>query len=261
VNSLINHPLWVAYRLNLRALRVYTQDFLLRLIAFPFQILLAVILWKTVAATGQAPGIDLRYMVAYYAVVLALGRMIPFGQVSLRLARDIYSGNLSIALARPVSVWWMPLAELLATATAALIMALPIMAAIMLWQGIPPARLVQGFCLFLVGAYLQFWFYFWVGTLAFWTEEIRGVLQGVNLALGLATGALVPLSLFPPAAQSALQLTPFYYFVFLPTQTLLQPEGLPNWAMLAMLTWAALLPLLALTTYRWGLRRFTAHGV
>jgi len=257
------YPLAVAFGLYFKGARLHAGNVALRLAMYPIHLGVTVALWSAIlAASGHARLLGASNIVLYYAVVLAVARLIPFGVAATTVAQTIYTGQLAVYLARPIRLWWLTLAEVLATSSIALIVALPILCVLTLANGIPVVHLAWALAFFLGGAYLQFWFYYLLGCLAFWMEQIRGILYSVGLAMNLLTGVLIPLAFFPGWLQRVLALTPFPYFLYVPVRLLTDLATIPRIEdILTIGVWAIIMTTAAHLVFRCGLRQFTGHGM
>ena len=255
------HPVAAAVRAHLGEAKVYARDFATRLATYPLLLVISYALWRAIYQQGGDLGVDFNYLVGYYALTLAMTRLVPYGTVATTIGERIYSGDLAITLARPLRVWWLPLAELLAHAAIAFVVVSPLAVIAIILTGASPTTLLAFAGVYLLAANLQFWFYFLLGSLAFWLEHIRGVVYGVSLAMGLLSGALIPLRLFPDTVEGVLSLTPFPYFLYFPVDLLLNPDTVTVSSMLPLLAWSLILPSAALLLHRHGLKQFTGHGI
>lgn len=255
------HPLFAAVIAHLSQAKVYARDFVTRLTTYPILLFITLALWRAIHQQAGGMGVDFTYLAGYYALTLAITRLIPFGTVANTVAESIYSGELAITLARPFRVWWLPLAQLLSSAAIALAVVSPLAVAAIFLTQIALPTLGAFAAAFLLSAFLQFWFFYLIGSLAFWMERIRGVIYGISLALGILSGALVPLRLFPETVQTLLGYTPFPYFLYYPVDILLHPEAITTRATLVLLGWSIALPIAALMLHRRGLKHFTGHGI
>jgi ABC-2 type transport system permease protein len=101
-----------------------------------------------------------------------------------------------------------------------------------------------------------------LATTAFLWEEAYSVLMVKNMLVQLLSGELLPLSLFPVATQWIWKSTPFYLYVFGPTE-----YALGRWthadftqALMVALLWMTAFALLIRLTWGWGIRRYLSLG-
>lgn len=251
-----------AVRIHLHKAAAYRADFFVSLLLYPLQVLLSLGLWRAISKGQQLNGMNWQEAVAYFITIIALARFLPFGHLATQVSEAIYKGDLVVSLSRPVPMWLLPLADLLAQCAVTLFTALPLLLTAVAigghWMLQQPAFLP----LFLAGLLMQFWIYYFVGLLAFWFEQIHGILFGLNLVVGVLSGAQLPLFLFPQWFQQVVWWTPFPYLFYLPTQMLLGKIHFLSWIqLLNIIAWPVLLWITCQITTTRGLKRFTGHGV
>ncbi len=101
-----------------------------------------------------------------------------------------------------------------------------------------------------------------LGSLAFWLQDVSGVLSLERLLYGLLAGRFVPLAFFPPELTGLLEALPFRYLLSFPLELL--TADLPPAALARGFAWQAAYVLGALAAYRavwrYGLRAYAATG-
>ena len=103
---------------------------------------------------------------------------------------------------------------------------------------------------------------FVIGSLAFWMQDVSGLVRLKNLVGALLAGYLIPLALFPPEAASFLEAQPFRYTLSFPLELLtgsLPPDAIARgfgWQVSYCVGLWACYRLL----WRYGLRSYAATG-
>ena len=256
------HPLWVTVSLHLKNMRVYTPNLVVEAINYPLQLGLTLLMWHTLLSGHPAPGIEWKDMVLYYALMLAFFRFVPFASVAYKMADVIYTGQLVTYLVRPYRVWWIPFSEILARSVLALCICTPMIVVLLFIQPqVAWLQLLVFLIMYLLGAFMQFWFYLAAGLLAFWLEKVNGVIFGLSLTVSLLAGSLLPLHVFPGWYQQFMWYTPFPYFIYLPLHSLTSNQ-LPTVQQIVMAcVWSAVICALTHQVLRLGLKKFTGNGV
>lgn len=223
-------------------------------------------LWTSVAAEAPFRGFESKDFVAYYLAALIV-RNVTGTWVAFQINEEIVSGGLSMRLLRPIH----PFAGYAATHLSAVplraIIALPV-AIIML---VTSAREVLAdspldlalFAVSLVGAWvLTFAIMITIGALAFWIQRSMGIFEVYMGVFAVLSGYLVPLPLMPGWIQSIAESAPFRYMLSAPVEVLIgQAEGAAAVRLVAtQFAWAAGLVVVAMATWRAGIRRYEAYG-
>jgi ABC-2 type transport system permease protein len=86
------------------------------------------------------------------------------------------------------------------------------------WFGLSPFRLLGAMLLALMGNIIHYQISSAIAASAFIWEEAYSFLMVKNMVVSLLSGELIPLNLFPPSMQWIWKSTPFYLYVFGPTQ-------------------------------------------
>lgn len=178
------------------------------------------VLWYALFQIGGATevaGMTYSDMI-HYTLMSLLFSQVRGGDHDFELQEMIRSGQLSNYLLRPVGA-----------------------VEFVYIRGVAPRLFIAGFCLF-VGFLLAYFLHFsptrmvgsmfmalignvihyqigaTLATTAFLWEEAYGILMVKNMVVNLLSGELIPLNLFPPSMQWIWKSTPFYLYVYGPTQ-------------------------------------------
>ncbi|MGK5085567.1 ABC-2 family transporter protein [Bdellovibrionota bacterium FG-1] len=215
------------------------------------------VLWYALFKLGganQVAGMNYLDMV-HYTLTSLLFSQIRGGDLDFELAEMVRSGQLSNYLLRPVSlmefVYLRGLGPKLLIAGLALLIGVSVGMSI----GLSPGRLVASMGLALIGNLIHFQLSAAIAAASFIWEEAYSILMVKNMIVGLLSGELLPLNMFPHSMQWIWKATPFYLYVFGPTQYALGHWS--HWEFIQQLGIAGLWLLVG-----WGLIRVTwGHGI
>jgi ABC-2 type transport system permease protein len=178
------------------------------------------VLWYAMFVLGgnkQVAGMTYQQMVSYTLVSL-LFTQIRGGDLDFELAEMIRSGQLSNYLLRPIGVVEFVYIRGVASKLflAGLCLAVGILAGS--WAGLSPLHMIGAMFLALIGNIIHYQISSSLAAVAFLWEEAYSMLMVKNMLVNLLSGELIPLNLFPPNMQWIWKSTPFYLYVFGPTQ-------------------------------------------
>jgi ABC-2 type transport system permease protein len=227
-------------------------------------IMLAV--WLSIAEGGPVAGYDRTRFISYYLAALIVRNMTGMWFI-WEMDSEMRLGALSFRLLKPMD----PIVHYMALATSSrplrVLLLIPIAVGAVLWipglnWAIDPLTLLA-FVASLAGAWMiLFLMQYSIGLTGFWITRTLGINDAWFFTYSLASGYLIPLDLFPPAARSILLYLPFRYTMSFPVDVLMgRLSGAAILQGLALqCTWSAAL----FVVYRWmwkrGLRRYSAVG-
>lgn len=178
------------------------------------------ILWYAMFKIGGAEtvaGMTYTDMI-HYTWVSVLFTQIRGGDHDFELAEMIRSGQLSNYLLRPVGVvefvYIRGVAEKLFLSFGCLIVGMFIAP----WFGLDPSRMVGAMLMAILGNVIHYQIGAALSSTSFLWEESYSVLMVKNMVVAFLSGELIPLNLFPENMQWLWKSTPFYLYVFGPTQ-------------------------------------------
>ena len=260
------------FQWRLAALKNGFQDATAYRVEFLFEILgsafvpaaIQCVLWYALFKVGGATeiaGMEYRDMI-HYTIVSLLFTQIRGGDHDFELSEMIRSGSLSNYLLRPVGV--VEFIYIRGVAPRLFIASLCLVAGIVLGfvLGFSPLRILGAMLMALVGNIIHYQIGAALATVAFLWEEAYSMLMVKNIIVTLLSGELIPLNLFPPHLQWIWKSTPFYLYVYGPTQYALgrcsdaefaRQMGIAGlWLIVA---WAAIK-----ITWTLGLKRYSSLG-
>jgi ABC-2 type transport system permease protein len=222
------------------------------------------VLWYALFKVGgQTEVAGMRYgdMVLYTLVSLFFSQ-VRGGDHDFELAEMVRTGQLSNYLLRPVGViefvWIRGIAPKLFIAGAGLVIGM----AVAPFFGLQPARMIGAMLMALIGNIIHYQFSAALAAASFYWEEAYSVLMVKNMVVSLLSGELIPLFMFPASMKWVWQSTPFYLFVFGPTQYVLghwtHAEFLRQLGMSVL--WLAGGWLLCRVTWGLGFKRYLSLG-
>lgn len=257
---------------RLSALKNGLQDATAYRVEFLFEILGAAIvpaaiqwvLWYAVFKVGGATemaGMSYHDLIQYTLTSL-LFTQVRGGDNDFELSEMIRSGQLSNYLLRPVGVvefvYVRGVASRLLIASFCLLVGL----GIGFLTGASPLRLIGAMFLALVGNIIHYQLGAALASTAFVWEEAYSVLMVKNMVVSILSGELIPLNLFPPHMQWIWKSTPFYLYVYGPTQ-----YALGHWTHSEFIyqlgiasLWLLVGWLLIRVTWSLGLKRYISLG-
>jgi ABC-2 type transport system permease protein len=178
------------------------------------------VLWYAMFKVGGATevgGMNYHDMVGY-TLVSILFSQIRGGDLDFELAEMIRSGQLSNYLLRPVGVIEFVYLRGLGPKILIAGIALGFGIGVGAWFGLSPLRLIPAMGLAILGNAIHYQLSAALAATSFAWEEAYSVLMVKNMIVSLLSGELIPLNLFPPSMQWIWKGTPFYLYVFGPTQ-------------------------------------------
>ena len=253
--------------MNVQVSLTYRASMLLYMVSTVFGPVVALFVWLTVSEQGVALPYSRDQFVTYY-LLLSFVSMITGTWLAEYVAEHIRLGSLSPWLLRPAPFIAHDIGNNIGEKVVKLPLLLPLVGIVALLfrddlrlPADPVAWL--GFGLALVpAAAIAFLLDFVLGSLAFWIEDVRGLIRVKNLVGAFLAGRFLPLALFPAAARGLLEAQPFRYTVSFPLEVLtghLAPDALAHgfaWAIgYCVGLWACYRVI-----WHFGLRSYTASG-
>lgn len=189
--------------------------------------MIQLILWYAMFSIGGATtvaGMNYHQMIQY-TIVSMLFNQVRGGDLDFELHEMIRTGQLSNYLLRPVGV--VEFVYIRGSAPRFFVAGINLVIGLLLglYFEMTPARMLGAMALAIIGNVIHYQIGAALAAAAFRWENSYSILMVKNLAVSLLCGELIPLNFFPPSTQWIWKITPFYLYVFGPTQ-----YALGNWS-------------------------------
>jgi ABC-2 type transport system permease protein len=223
-------------------------------------------LWKTTFAqhtSSLLTGFTPTNMVWYIAAAEIVATSMP--ALTRRIDQEVRSGELAYLLGRPCSYLLYNYAHYLGERLIRLaINGIVAILVALIFVG-PPQLSWMGVALWplmvLLAISIEFFCYFGIGLLAFWTENTQPfsfMFSRITLVLG---GVLAPIEVFPQPLRSIAQILPFSTILYGPARTLVHFEpGVTAGLLLQQIITLVIAGLLVLGLYTLASRRVSING-
>jgi ABC-2 type transport system permease protein len=253
--------------MNVMATLEYRGAFLIYMVLNVASPTISLLVWLAVSAQGVQLPYSRDQFVTYY-VVLSVVSMLTSTWLGLYLAEAIRLGQLSPWLLRPAPYLLNMLGNNLGEKIIKLPLLLPLVAIVALFfrrdlrlPADPRAWALFALALPLAGA-VAFLLDFVIGSLAFWVDDVNGLIRGQEMLGAFLAGGYVPLALFPRWAAGFLAAQPFRYTLSFPLEVLTGSLAGPALArgFAWQLGWCVALWAAYRLIWRFGLRAYAATG-
>ena len=237
------------------------------LVAFVWMMpsLVYLFVWSTAAGVATIGGLSRGEFVAYYLVLIVVGRLTSSGN-NWTVGDAIRYGRMNSLLLRPMSPVYDALASEAAGKVVAMAFAVPVV--VVLGLILKPELHVtlesgMGFVVALALAWvLRFVWEYWVALLAFWATRADALLQVQASLIFLLAGQVAPTRLLPGPLQDVATMLPFRYMLGFPIEVLMgQLDRSQLWSGFAyQVGWLLVALVLFVTIWRRGVKRYSAVG-
>ena len=227
--------------LEMRTRLSYRLDFWLNaVIGFLAQFGLVYFIWDAMfRESGRAMigGYEFHQMVVYYLTVIVLGKVVSGREFEGTVSTDIYEGGLNRYMLFPARYFPFKYAQHVGMMLPAA-MPFVILGGIALFLlDIPPAQtptlltVAMVLPLLVVANLLHFLLTYPIQLVAFWADNVWSLEVTKRFVMTFLGGLMIPLTVFPDWAQSALGVLPFQFFFFFPARVLLGQVSPAEWAL------------------------------
>ena len=216
---------WRMVVMNVMSTIEYRASFLVCMINVVATPLISLLVWLTVSDQGVALPYSRSQFVTYY-VLLSVVSMLTSTWLAPFVAQAIRLGYLSPWLLRPAPYIANFAGNNLGEKIVKLPLLLPLVAlmALFFWADLRLPDQPRDWLLFVLAlplaAMVAFLLDFVIGSLAFWMQDVRGLVRVKNLVGAFLAGQIIPLALFPPGAAGFLEAQPFRYTLSFPLELL-----------------------------------------
>ena len=262
---------WSVFKLAWSERMAYRVNFFLEILSGILGSLIVVFLWIAIYRGGGREtmgGYSIREMVTYLFGAGLINSFILTTAENPDTSQSIQEGSLSSLLIQPFSPYLVWFARDLGSKCFLFFIGLAGyfgVFAFMIDYLVSPAS--GGYLrLFLVAiimaSLLQFFLFEALSLLSFWIENTYGIRFTVRVIMEVASGAIIPLSLFPDAFQKILLVLPFPFLIYFPMRIYLGKisvhYAVPG--LLAQTGWIVGLALANAAIWKKGLRRYVSMG-
>ena len=260
------------FTMEVRKKMSYRVDFWLHLLgSVAAQLGVAYFLWRAVFEVQQVDtmgGYSFEGLMLYYLLVAIMSHLVR-GPRHGYISRDIYEGGINRFLVYPIGFFYFKAMGYAGSSCFYVLQLLLAMAICVIIFGVPdgvnlqPSTLLMGLISAVMSACLYFLFICALELVAFWSDQVWGLLEMLRMVSVLLGGALIPLSFFPEWAEHVCHLLPFAYLFAFPVETMLGKHDVATWAeaLLIAMLWCALLSLIVRSIWIRGLRQYTGIGM
>lgn len=251
----------------------YRVDFWINaVVGFGIQVLLAWFLWAAVfreSGATRIAGYDLPAMLLYFVAAVLYGQIVRGPELAAGVSTDIYDGGLNRYLVFPASYFLVKYAQGLGSLAPALIQLVllgslfPLLVTSEAGVAVTAGTVAMSLVTASAANLLYFVMSFPLQCVAFWADNVWSLSVALRLVSGLLGGFLLPLAVFPEAAQPLLRWLPFRFFYDEPVGVLLGRVGVGAWleGLGLCLAWTALLLLPARAVWRRGTLQYSGIGM
>jgi ABC-2 type transport system permease protein len=253
---------------NVVANIAYRGDFVMFMLGTILTPVISLLVWRAAIASGAELPISETYLTSYF-VVMAVVSMLTSAWLSGFLASAIRNGGLSVWLARPGSFLYELAANNVSEKCSKAVVLLP-MVFVFGWVfrdslalSTSPVHWLLLPISVVLGAVMFFSLDVIEGSLAFWLEEVSGIVAVRHLLMLVLAGQLVPLALMPDWAHWFLVAQPFRYLLSFPIELVVADLGAAQVVrgLAIQLGWTLVLVSGARWIWRRGQRAYAAVGV
>ncbi len=257
--------IWRCVAMNVMLTIEYRGEFVIRMINTLAGPLISLLVWLTVSEQGVHLPYDRDQFITYY-LLLSLVSMLTATWLGGYLAATIRQGDLSPWLLRPAPYIVNQIGNNIGEKLIKLVFLCPMvgLVAVFFRASLPTdPRAWLLFALSLpLAASVAFLLDFVIGSLAFWVQDVWGLIRVKELVGGFLAGQWVPLALFPARFRGLLQIQPFRYTLSFPLEVLtghLTPAAL-TYGFAWQVGYCVLLWACYRIIWRYGLRAYAATG-
>src|SRR5437763_5067173 len=220
--------IWRLVTMNVMQTLEYRGAFFVYMINTVVVPVISLLVWLTVSEQSVRLPYNRSQLVTYY-VLLSVVSMLTATWLAEYVAENIRLGNLSPWLVRPAPYITHDIGNNIGEKLVKLPLLVPLVGLVALifrsdlrLSVDPRAWLLFALSLPMAAA-VAFLLDFVIGSLAFWVQDVRGLIRVKGLAGALLAGQIVPLALFPPGMSGFLGVQTFRYTLSFPLAVLTGP--------------------------------------
>lgn len=259
------------FRISFEEEFAYRLNFILWRVRNVLQILLTFFLWSTIYSdSGRVVFGYNREKILTYVFGIMIVRALVLSARTVDVGYDVATGDLSNLLVKPISYFKYFFTRDIASKSLNLIFA--VVEFLLLFVILKPPFFLQtnivSILMFLLSVIIAMLIYFLIlfllGAIPFWIPEMGWSSQFLIaiVAVEALSGALFPINILPPLAQSIILATPFPYLIYFPVEVYL--GNVSGWGIfggvLIGAAWVGILYLVLKTVWKKGLSVYQAFG-
>lgn len=251
----------------------YRVDFwLTSVVGFLAEFGVAYFLWQAMfreSGSVTIGGYSQNGMVIYYLAVILLGKVVRGVEFAEDTSNDIYQGGLNRYLVFPTAYFPFKYAQHIGAMLPNLLQVFVLGGLSLLLIDMPDdVHITLGTVLMctvscIVANLLYFAMRFPILCVAFWADNVWSLSVALRFVTRLLGGGILPLTLFPLWAQSALDWMPFRALYATPAESLLGRMSLEAWgtSVVLALAWTAVILAIGRLVWKRGDLRYTGVGI
>lgn len=259
--------LWRMTAMNVMMTLAYRGAFFIFMVNAVVVPLISLLVWLTVSEQGVRLPYARDQFVTYY-LLLSVASVLTGVWLAPYVADEIRLGRLSPWLLRPAPYIAHQIGNNIGEKVIKIPLLLPLVALVAVAfrrdLRFPADPRIWLLCLVatILAAAVAFLLDVVIGTLAFWVQDVRGLVRLKELAAALLAGQFVPLALFPHTLNGFLEAQPFRYTLSFPLEIV--TARLSGTALARGFAWqvgyCVLLWAVSMVLWRRGLRAYSATG-
>lgn len=246
----------------------YRMNHLMSILVIVLPLVFTLLLWNAIfGEIDNIAGYTKVKIITYY-IFCALIIDLTYAGVNYEIAEDIRKGTLSHHLIKPLSYFGHSFAIKVGSNIPYFVISF-IMVFLYTTLVVKVFYLQTNFLLVLIfiialsfAFVLSFMVTFILSLLSFWLEEVSSVQSLSDIITYISSGALLPLSFFPPQIQKIFTFLPFKYLLNFPIEIYLGNLCFNkiSHGLIVQIFWIAIFYIIQLLIWRLGLKRYQSYG-
>ncbi len=256
---------WKVISFNFSKFSMYPSEFIAYILARFIDLFMLGIFWYVISLANPSL-VNFRLILSYFLIVDGLRNLMYSYDTRLsKYFQDIIeNGDISNYLIKPVDI--IPYLTFSFTGENWLNYIYSVLVIIIGFFLMPLPSLINiFFCLLFVipGTIIALNINILIASLNFYTPDADGIRNGLNHVLGLITGAVIPISLFPTLLKNIILLTPFPAMAFLPVYVLQNKLPIPTvlWYLSISIIWSIILTITTNKIWKHSLKQYESVGI
>ena len=248
----------------------------LRFFTYPFEILAMVlkriievvflVLFWSIYIKSSGVSVSIIQITAYFLIAMGVADLVMsrWGALGSLIGNMVKSGQISNYIIKPTKL--IPTLYAMSIGRNGMRMMLAVINILIGLMIIPQKNVwtVIIFLLFLINAwFISFAYNIFEGTLFLHFTDAFGIRNSIQNFIRILTGSMVPLYLFPSPLKEILRFSPFPSMVYLPANSLSNPNALSGVGVDLMigLFWGVILNIVAFNLWNYSMKKYEAVGI